>query len=75
MTKAQQLKADVATISEDDPAVEKYFVTSNGDAPEALFFNKEQAMDSSDTYIDSFSEYGLKVASYKRTDASWTTHF
>ena len=55
---------------------EKYFVTSNGDAPEAMFFNKEQAMSNGDTYIDSFDEGGVKVESYKRdVDGLWTTDF
>ena len=45
---------------------EKYFVTSNGDAPEQLYFSKKKALDNNASYVDSFNKEGLRVRGYER---------
>lgn len=45
---------------------EKYFVCSNGEEPEIIYFARDVAMNSEHAYIDSFDEYGHHVQAYKR---------
>lgn len=45
--------------------MEKYFVGSNGDEPDLLYFDLEEAQADRHLYIDSFNEKGIKVAVYK----------
>ena len=59
---------------------EKYFVSSNGDAPERMFFDEKRAFDCGDTYLDAFDENSDKVASWKRVklddgSLAWTEDF
>ncbi|MFA7287399.1 MAG: hypothetical protein WC055_00820 [Melioribacteraceae bacterium] len=54
---------------------EKYFVTSNGDAPESIYFNKDEVFQEDNDYIDSFDEDGVKVSSYKLVGDSYTEDF
>lgn len=55
---------------------EKYFVCSNGDAPESIYFDKNEALeDSYSEYIDSFDEDGVKVSSYKMVGDFYTEDF
>lgn len=54
---------------------EKYFVTSNGDEPEQIFFSKQEAFDTESNYVDSFDENGIKVNSYKWVDNGYTQDF
>ena len=56
--------------------IEKYFVTSSGDAPDQIFFDLDSAKEDDSRYIDSFDEKGIKVESYKRLeDGTYTTDF
>lgn len=41
--------------------IPKYFVCSNGDAPECLKFSEEEAKKTGLPYIDAFNEQGEKV--------------
>jgi hypothetical protein len=43
----------------------KYFVTNNGDSPERIFFNLEDAVRLEQAYIDIFDEDGIKVQTYE----------
>lgn len=55
---------------------EKYFVVSNGDKPDAIFFNREVVFGmKTNQYIDSFDVTGTKVESYKLVDGEYTTDF
>lgn len=54
---------------------EKYFVGSNGDEPERIYFTGREAFFSGDDYIDSFDEGGNRVCSYKFVDDEYTTDF
>lgn len=54
---------------------EKYFVGSNGDAPEQLYFDREAAFADEHTYVDSFAAKGKKVRSYKFTEDGYITNF
>jgi len=45
-----------------------YFVVSEGDEPEKIYFSDEEAFASGAMYIDGFDEEGLKVISYKLQD-------
>lgn len=55
---------------------EKYFVCSNGDCPESIYFNKDEVLGESESeYIDSFDEDGIKVSSYKLIDGLYTEDF
>lgn len=61
-----------------DPAEpkEKYFVCSNGDAPESIWFDKDEVFeDSYSEYIDSFDEDGCKVTAYKLVNGEYTEDF
>ena len=44
--------------------MEKYFVGSNGDCPDKLYFDLESAKAGAHSYIDSFDGNGMKVAVY-----------
>jgi len=44
---------------------EKYFVCSNGEEPDRIHFNWEDAVNENAIYIDSFDEHGQKVTAYK----------
>jgi hypothetical protein len=54
---------------------EKYFVGSNGDAPDQLYFDREAAFADGHTYVDSFDDKGKRVEGYKLTDAGYVTDF
>lgn len=55
---------------------EKYFVCSNGDAPESIWFDKDEVFeDSYSEYIDSFDEDGVKVTAYKLVNGEYTEDF
>lgn len=45
---------------------EKYFVTSNGDQPLALYFNFADACEHQPRYIDEFDAEGNHVQAYQR---------
>lgn len=45
---------------------EKYFVGSNGEEPEIIYFNYTVAMNSEHAFIDSFDEFGRHVQAYKK---------
>ena len=44
---------------------ETFFVGSDFDQPQELFFDKKEAMESGHFYLDSFDDNGDKVDSYK----------
>ena len=44
---------------------EVYFVASNSDSPDCIFFNKDKVMKSKYSFIDSFDVEGNKVAAYE----------
>lgn len=55
---------------------EKYFVCSNSEEPEVIYFTKEDAFSSGINYVDSFDENGKRVVSYKYvSDGKYTTNF
>lgn len=55
---------------------EKYFVCSDGDCPSAIYFNKDEVFENSESdYIDSFDEDGVKVSSYKLVGDFYTEDF
>lgn len=54
---------------------EKYFIGSNGDMSERLFFDKESAFAARHDYIDSFDKVGERVKGYKLVDNEYTTEF
>jgi hypothetical protein len=56
---------------------EVYFVGSNSDFPEKIFFSKEDVFASDYTYIDAFDVNGKLVFSYKYDEESksYTTDF
>lgn len=41
-----------------------YFVTSDGDSPLQLFFDRESAMDVCAPYVDVFNQRGFRVGTY-----------
>ena len=45
-----------------------YYVGSNGDSPETLYFTEADAFKSECRYIDVFDERGKRVKVYKRND-------
>jgi len=47
---------------------EKFFVVSNSDEPERIFFDRESTFSFMSTYVDSFDDKGIIVQSYKLTD-------
>jgi len=55
--------------------IEMYYVGSNGDTPNIIFFNAESAFESRYEYIDSFNSKGEKIQGYKRDDDGYTTDF
>jgi len=61
--------------------LERYWVGSTGDCPERIFFTRKEAFDSNTLYLDSFSETGEKIKSYKNASeddadgAIYTTDF
>lgn len=55
---------------------EVYFVGSNGDEPEQIYFDMENAQADEPDYIDSFDTHGFRVNSYKRLESgNYTTEF
>lgn len=56
---------------------EKYFVTSCCDEPLRIFFDKESAFGSEETYVDSFNVKGIKLKAYMYDDKTktYTTDF
>ena len=46
---------------------QKYWVASNGDAPDAMFFNEETAFANESNYLDVFDAEGNKVEAWMRT--------
>ena len=54
---------------------EWYFVSSNGDEPEQVFFIKSDAFNTTAAYIGSFDPLGIKVKSYKFVDGAYTEDF
>ena len=54
---------------------ERYWVGSNAEMPEKLYFNKHEAFSSGHSYIDSFDDEGEHVASYKLVGDTHTTDF
>lgn len=56
---------------------EIYFVASESESPDRIFFTKDEAENSRIQYIDSFDKNGIKVASYKLDDNEeyYTTDF
>lgn len=53
----------------------KYFVTSNGDSPDAIFFSWDEARDTNADYIDAFDEHGKHLVAYKFVNGSYTQEF
>lgn len=68
---------DKALKDFDPDTEEKYFVCSNSDAPEFIYFDKDSAFNDQfpTDFIDSFDENGEKVSSYKWIDGSYTEDF
>ena len=55
---------------------EKYFVLSDGDAPDRIAFSIEEATEECPTFIDIFDEAGNKVRALMRTmDGDYTENF
>jgi hypothetical protein len=55
---------------------EIYFVCSDSEEPEVIYFTKEDAFKTCINYVDSFDENGKRVASYKYvSDGEYTTDF
>jgi hypothetical protein len=53
-----------------------YFVCSNGDAPDELFFSFKAAKEALHLYIDVFDKNGKHVTSYKlQKDDTYTEDF
>jgi hypothetical protein len=55
--------------------MEIYWVGSNGEDPERIYFNHSDALNSDHNYLDSFDSDGLHVESYKLVDHRYTTDF
>lgn len=53
---------------------ETYFVGSNGEEPNKIYFNKGAAMLGGDLYLDSFDSDGNKVNSYKLVGKGFYTN-
>lgn len=53
----------------------KYFVVSNGDAPDGIFFNLEDAKADESIYIDMFDSKGKWVNAIKFVNGEWTENF
>jgi hypothetical protein len=43
----------------------KYFIPNNGDSPDRIFFNIEDAIQSNQAFIDIFDENGIKIQVYE----------
>jgi len=54
---------------------EIYFVVSNSDEPERIYFSKDTAFASKANYVDSFGRGGLKIKAYKFVDGKYTEDF
>jgi hypothetical protein len=55
---------------------EKYWVSSDSEIPLKIYFNRQDAINSTARYLDSFDEEGLPVRSYKLVDLNlYTTDF
>lgn len=63
------------TLSTDNnPTI--YWVTSNGDAPDRIYFDKSNAMATGARYIDGFDASGIKTVAYMLDkDGEYTTDF
>jgi hypothetical protein len=55
--------------------MEKYFVGSDGDTPERLYFSLEDAINGAHRYIDSFDEAGNRVKGRMRDGSGYTEDF
>lgn len=55
--------------------MEKYFVGSEGDAPEIIYFELELAITNEHLYIDIFDEGGIKVRALKRVEGLYAAEF
>lgn len=53
----------------------RYFVGSNGDAPDKLYFNIDTIVDDGHLYIDSFDSNGDPVDQYKLIEEEYVTSF
>lgn len=60
-------------MTEPNSNPEVYFVGSDGDMPEAMYFTLEAAKASEARYIDSFDAKGVKVRAYKRDGHQYIT--
>ncbi len=45
--------------------MDKYFVVSNGDSPDKIFFDLQEAFNTEATFVDVFDENGEFVRAYK----------
>lgn len=54
---------------------EKFYVGSNGEFPEKIYFNRIDAFSSYHAYIDSFDETGVHYAAYKFVDNVYRLNF
>lgn len=53
----------------------KYWVGSDGESPEKIYFNSGDALNSEHRYLDSFDDYGDHVLAYALIDDRYTTDF
>lgn len=54
---------------------EVYWVGSNGEDPERMYFNSVDALNSDHNYLDSFDSYGEHVESYMLQNYGYVTDF
>lgn len=60
-----------------DPSTEeKYFVCSDCDCPNSIYFNRDDVFNEAPSeYVDSFNSYGVKISSYKLVGGEYTEDF
>ena len=54
---------------------EAYWVGSNGEDPERIYFNSADALDSDHSYLDSFDSDGMHQKAYKLIEDRYTEDF
>lgn len=54
---------------------EKYWVGSNGEDPERMYFTSADAFDSEHNYLDSFDSNGEHVSAYAMRNDRYTKDF
>ena len=65
----------VAATTEAPAEGEAYFVGSDGESPQAIFFDQKGAFAGNSRYLDSFDQAGKPVRGYMRTEEGYTTDF